>query len=961
MPTPADPRTAPHPDVSHVAVTRAGEGPRVVVMGCVHGNEPVGGPVIERLLRESAEKLVRGTLVTAIGNPEARERGVRHTAEGQNLNRLFDPDSLAYIAALPPERRSPEQRRAHALAPVLREADCIFDLHSTSRPSTPFLLFRDDRSHRRIAQHLGVGHIVTGVHESGVLPGGLAANIDLRAGQPGPRLGFVLEAGQHQQEGIEDAAYDVVQRALYALGIWSEAPPPPAREPRVYEIVQRYAQRAAGASPWRFARPERRFREPRKLETFERIEAGELLATTDDGMVLRADEPFTMLMPTLDAAPGDDLFFSAQQRYGGLGDDIPADRLPAVVGGVERMMDLVDGDAFERGHTWACFDGERILGRCADLLGRVLRLPEGHPDRRVAVVGPGDFNTDEHEVRRGRRYRQAMRRVMAASVPIDRYQLLRGTTLRWLDALTSTRTRERVAQGDRGQRTRLFLSMRQPSVISVLVCGDLNAAIESGGRRTARVAIVIEAPRVSPDGDAVGVQVARAALFSGRPEVLRAVQRLITALRADHEAVVRRQQALGFADVLQDDGTVQRAGIELSSVRELLYRLQAETWARALEPYLHGVQSVPEGELGDWLAPVMGATGLRDAAALRRMVSRPVDGGWSVSPEWVARALAAPEACLRSGDAPRPPRSGREPLLSSDVDVDTVESWLGWKRRMHGLEVLPGTRGRDLDLPLTGPAIHSTLVRLYAWARKKAAQAPGEVMVVIAGDGQSPQREPVQAAAAHLLAHRAVSRDPNLRYLRIQHAEAMHLAWLRDWFDQVGQRPTGSAPVALNWEHEAGDTVNVVLIATRDRGESGGGPLDGWRVEAAGVLLSQFERAGGEYAVGLFTHGLDPHDHLGNSDMLQFARAHCEAVLGAHPVRWTDDANALRFDVVATVARWIELCRAGHPPEGLADPELREALLRASQSDETPARAAAALVGAVEPWPGLAWEQVEVG
>lgn len=937
-------------------------GPRVAIVGHIHGNEPVGARVLKHLAGAVSDGLIAGSILAVQANPVAAARDLRHTVGGQDMNRLWDPASLDYAASLPTADRSVEQSRVLELAPWLKTADCILDLHSTSRPAPPFLLFRDDRAHRQLASQLGVLHTVTGIHESGILPGGLAVNVGLQPGEPGTRLGFVLEAGQHQQDGIDVFAWEVAQRLLALMGVWHSAPPPPAEMPRVYEVVDRYAQAPEGRGQYRLITPDRAFREKRRLESFETVDAGEVLAVTAAGRVLRADEPFTMLMPAATAAPGEDLFFTAQQRYGGLGDDIGERELPRVAAGVERILDLVDGDAFERGQSWAGFDSARILDRCADLIGGVLRLPKGHPDRHITVVGPGTLGVDSVEQRRGRRYRQAMRRAVGSGVPVDRYQLLRGTSLSWIDALTSQSTAQRFYDRTDRAPVRMFLSMRQPAAVSVLVCGDLESALREGGRRDVRVAIVVEAPELSAEGDNVDIHVARAALFSGRPEILRAVFNLIGALQDDHEDVVQRQGSLGLPPVLTSGGLVRDHMLhaDLDTIRELLRRLQVETWAHALRPVLHDEQHIAAGMLGHWLTKVMCETGIRDAHALTQLLARPTADGWHVSPEYLMQALVDPMAVKtqphRLPVVPRP-----EPIIASDVTVDQVEHWIGWKRRMQSLSAIPGTRGRDLDLPLRGSAIHQTLTRLYAWARKRAARTPGEVMVIIAGDGQSPGREPVDHAAGHLLAHRDLVRDANVRYLRIQHSQATHMAWLKDWTRQVAQRGRGGAPIGLHWEHEMGDSVNVVLIATasEDGAVAGSGVLDGWRIEAAGVLISQLERTGGDYAVGLFSHVLDGGIDHANSNMLQFARSHCQSALGTGPVQWTRDAADMDERVIQRISRWIVDARAdgGVCPKH-ADPTLVVAVETAARGDDSPMVAARGMWEKQAAWPGADWQHI---
>jgi hypothetical protein len=557
-----------------------------------------------------------------------------------------------------------------------------------------------------------------------------------------------------------------------------------------------------------------------------------------------------------------------------------------------------------------------------------------------------------------------MRRAVGSGVPIDRYQLLRGTSLSWIDALTSPTTAQRFSNRDERAPVRMFLSMRQPGAVSVLVCGDLDSALREGGRRDLRVAVVVEAPELTAEGDTVDLHVARAALFSGRPEIMRAVFNLITALQNDHEDVVLRQKALGLDAVLSSGGLVRDdlRPADLTAIRELLRRLQVETWSHALRPVLHDEQHIGAGMLGHWLARVMSETGIRDADALTQLLARPTADGWHVSPEYLMQALVDPMS-VQTQPHRLPVVARPEPLVASDVTVDQVEHWIGWKRRMQSLSPIPGTRGRDLDLPLRGSAIHQTLTRLYAWARTRAARTPDEVMVIIAGDGQSPGREPVDHSAAHLLAHRDLVRDANVRYLRIQHTQATHMAWLKDWTRQVSQRGRGGSPIGLHWEHEMGDSVNVVLIATasEDGAVAGSGVLDGWRIEAAGILISQLEQTGGDYAVGLFSHVLDGGIDHANPNMLQFARSHCQSALGTGPVQWTRDADELDERVIERISMWIVDARSdgGVGPKH-ADPTLVASIEAAAQGDDSPMVAARGIWERQQEWPGADWQHISV-
>lgn len=312
----------------------AAPGPRVAVVGCVHGDESVGERVLTRLEAALPEGLARGSVLTVRANPEAARVGLRHTPGGRDLNRLWDRRTLEELARRPPESLCAEERRALDLAPGLMACDAVVDLHSSSRPSTPFLVIRDDPRHRALGRRLGVAHLVTGLHERAVLEGGLCSDVGLLPGEPSTRLGFTLEAGAHDDPSRADGAFEVVIRLLHALGAWRAAPPPPARSGRLYEIVGRFVQAPVGEEPWELVGYEGgppgsgRRGPPRRLHSFETVEAGETFARRG-GELARAERSFVMLLPSLRAAPGTELFFFARLRPSEVTPSEPAAAEPA--------------------------------------------------------------------------------------------------------------------------------------------------------------------------------------------------------------------------------------------------------------------------------------------------------------------------------------------------------------------------------------------------------------------------------------------------------------------------------------------------------------------------------------------------------------------------------------------------------------------------------------------------------
>src|SRR5919197_5149989 len=85
-------------EVVHVA----GPGPRVLVVGCIHGNECAALPVVRALARARARTREDHWLVPNL-NPDGYARGTRGNARGVDLNRSF------------PAGREPETRAAVGL------------------------------------------------------------------------------------------------------------------------------------------------------------------------------------------------------------------------------------------------------------------------------------------------------------------------------------------------------------------------------------------------------------------------------------------------------------------------------------------------------------------------------------------------------------------------------------------------------------------------------------------------------------------------------------------------------------------------------------------------------------------------------------------------------------------------------------------------------------------------------
>ena len=162
-------------------------GPRLIVLGAVHGNEVAGPMAIGRALAEldaGRWRIERGMVTfVPVTNPLAHALGQR--TGDRNLNRNLRP------TAVPQDF---EDRIGNVLCPLLDAHDVLLDLHSFNGPGEAFTLFGPEDNQgdlepfahaadeARLARHLGPRRIVEGwlrTYEAGVARRDPASRNDL--------------------------------------------------------------------------------------------------------------------------------------------------------------------------------------------------------------------------------------------------------------------------------------------------------------------------------------------------------------------------------------------------------------------------------------------------------------------------------------------------------------------------------------------------------------------------------------------------------------------------------------------------------------------------------------------------------------------------------------------------------------------------------------------------------------
>ncbi len=307
-------QTTPQP-IETVAFHGLTPGPRVIVTGAVHGDEPAGPRAIQRAIaafRSGALRLQRGSVTfVPVVNTLAWRQGTR---EGErNLNR-----NLAEYPA--PDCH--EDRVANILCPLLRAHDVLIDLHSFSADGEPMVLVGPDDSQagpepfahaaaeEALALALGLPLIVHGwvaAHErSRDLRAGLGlAEVPASAAAIGTTeymrfsgaYGVTVECGQHGAPDAADVGYAAILRGLAHLRL-IELALPPARPPRqALEITEPVMALADGD------------RLSRRYRAGETVRAGERIGTRQDGRAIIAPLDGAIIFASDAARAGTELCF----------------------------------------------------------------------------------------------------------------------------------------------------------------------------------------------------------------------------------------------------------------------------------------------------------------------------------------------------------------------------------------------------------------------------------------------------------------------------------------------------------------------------------------------------------------------------------------------------------------------------------------------------------------------------
>ncbi len=302
-------------------------GPRLLVLGAVHGNEVCGARAIAQLIEElnsGAVVINRGTLsLVPVTNPLAYQ--LQQRTGDRNLNRNMAP------SAIPQDF---EDRIANVLCPLLDVHDVLLDLHSFHTGGAPFVMigpqnnsgalepFAHAEAELQLALYTGQHRIVEGWLDTyfrgiqkriaksaseGSRAQTLVTNPNYGVGtteymRSRGGYGVTLECGQHDDPQAVSVARHAILQTLALLGLADLplVPEPPAREIlRLVDVTDRNHASDSFSREWR---------------SFDAVKSGEVIGTRSSGEAVTAATDGFIVFPNPRAEAGQEWFYFAQRR-----------------------------------------------------------------------------------------------------------------------------------------------------------------------------------------------------------------------------------------------------------------------------------------------------------------------------------------------------------------------------------------------------------------------------------------------------------------------------------------------------------------------------------------------------------------------------------------------------------------------------------------------------------------------
>ena len=306
-------------------------GPKLLVLGRVHGNECCGTLAINNVVNLIQNQLINITLgkvtFVPITNPLAAIRGTRNGE--RNLNRAFYPKGST--------RNDFEDELNDILCPILGECDILLDLHSFLNGVKPFALIgntsEDEKvfianqekvytSENHLVSTLEVDTVIANWSETyqrgvknrrkrdGVLSPPFSLNYDEKYGDGTTEyarskgaLAITLECGQHEEVSAPRVGEKAILNILRSLHMTDQKPNPLADDRKVscislFDVVDKISDGDKFTKNWK---------------TFMKIEKNEIIGISEKGKEIIAPKDCFIVFPNQNAEPGQEWFYLGEK------------------------------------------------------------------------------------------------------------------------------------------------------------------------------------------------------------------------------------------------------------------------------------------------------------------------------------------------------------------------------------------------------------------------------------------------------------------------------------------------------------------------------------------------------------------------------------------------------------------------------------------------------------------------
>lgn len=270
------------------------DGPRLIVLGAIHGDEPCGPEGIQRVMQkiDTGELELRAGSVcfVPIANPEAYQAQERELSE--NLNRILRKTDNPTLY---------EAKLANELCALIDEADVMLDIHS-SHANAPVNIFIDYPTPTNIALASAIGAEYAIYDWPKVYENNAHAfnsyTSDWYAHESGAS-GVLFECGQHNDPNAITIAEEAILRTLVHTGLCDGVPgldhkAHTGRAVYMKHIFARESQHDVFMDEW---------------SHLQLVAENTLIAKRSDGSEIRAERESVIIFPKPYAKDGGEWFY----------------------------------------------------------------------------------------------------------------------------------------------------------------------------------------------------------------------------------------------------------------------------------------------------------------------------------------------------------------------------------------------------------------------------------------------------------------------------------------------------------------------------------------------------------------------------------------------------------------------------------------------------------------------------